>query len=213
MPLVKICGIQTLEAAEWAIEAGADLIGIICVPNSKRTVSRNTAIQISRLLKSKPGSAKLVGVFMNQSVEEVSRLVEEYSVDFVQLHGDENWEVYYEVLQRKIIKKVEFPRDCPLVEQMFDNGDKCIPLFDAGGAGGTGQQLDWDSLREWSCSTGEKVSFLLAGGLTPDNVAEATKIPGVLGVDVSSGVEINGKKDKLKIIAFVRNAKGGKQLE
>ena len=209
MTLVKICGIQTVEAAQWAVEAGADLIGIICVPNRKRTISHDTAIQISRLLKSTPGAPKLVGVFMNQAIDDVCRLCEEYGIDVVQLHGDENWKDYYTVLQKGIIKKMEFPRDCSLVEQMSDSSDKCLPLFDTGG--GTGEKLDWDSLRKWSHGTkGGKASFWLAGGLTPDNVAEAAKIQGVLGVDVSSGVETDGKKDRFKIIEFVKNAKGRK---
>ena len=84
-------------------------------------------------------SPKLVGVFMNQAIDDVCRLCEEYGIDVVQLHGDENWKDYYTVLQKGIIKKMEFPRDCSLVEQMSDSSDKCLPLFDTGG--GTGEKL------------------------------------------------------------------------
>ena len=196
--LVKVCGIQTVEAAETALQAGADLIGIICVPNRKRTIESAVAREISKLIH-KSDTTKLVGVFRNQSVEDVHRLSEEYDLDIIQLHGDESWPEYYNVIKKPIIKRVIFPRDVDVVTQV------CLPLFDSE-AGGTGEKLDWSSISSWA-SEQNNVFYILAGGLTAENVMEAVGLPGVIGVDVSGGVETDGVKDNDKIIKYVQNAK------
>ncbi|SCU90708.1 LADA_0F05952g1_1 [Lachancea dasiensis] len=209
--ITKICGLQTLEAAQIAIDSKADLLGVICVPNRKRTVDAKVAQDISALVrterlkvKSKEGPY-LVGVFRNQSVEEVKRLKDEYCLDIVQLHGNEDWKQYCKELgDVTIIKRFIFPDDCAKVLEITNMGSApCVALFDSE-AGGTGEKLDWNRISQWSRESG--ANFILAGGLTPDNVKIASQLPGVRGVDVSGGVETNGKKDANKIKQFLQQA-------
>lgn len=205
--LVKVCGLQSVEAAQCAVEAGADLIGIICVPNRGRTVTPEVAREISALVhdsKRNPNGTRLVGVFRNQSLDDVYTIARDYNVDIVQLHGDESWKDYSDKLNLPIIKRAVFPRDCELVKQLASEPN-CLPLFDSD-AGGTGEKLNWDAIGQWSQSN---YKFILAGGLTPDNVKQALEVPGTMGVDVSGGVETNGSKDLAKIRAFVANARAG----
>ncbi|KAK9365180.1 isomerase-domain-containing protein [Lipomyces kononenkoae] len=220
-PIVKICGTRTVEAAQCAISSGADLIGMILVPNLKRTVSPEQAKSISRAVhefrESRPphGVAPtelkslwfashveqirlraplVVGVFRNQSLDEVLRLQKEYDLDIVQLHGSEplSWTREIPV---PVIKKFGLHED-----DLITPGLHAVTLLD-GGAGGEGHKIDWEDLP----GSGP---FMLAGGLTVDNVAVAVNIPNVFGVDVSSGVETDGKQDLEKIKMFIRNAKG-----
>ncbi|KAK9387414.1 isomerase-domain-containing protein [Lipomyces mesembrius] len=220
-PIVKICGTRTVEVAQCAISSGADLIGMILVPDLKRTVSADQAKAISRAVhefrESRPPhdvaltddptdwfeghveqirlrAPLVVGVFRNQSLDEVLRLLKEYDLDIVQLHGSEplSWTREIPV---PVIKKFG-----PGEDDLMAPGLHAVTLLD-GGAGGEGQKISWDGLP----GSG---AFMLAGGLTVDNVAAAVKIPNVAGVDVSSGVETDGKQDLEKIQMFIRNAKG-----
>lgn len=216
--IVKICGLQTFEAAEFALQNGANFIGIICVPNRKRTINPEIAKQISNLIHNNQEYNKdrcLVGVFRNQSKEDVLKISNDYNIDIVQLHGDENWEEYQDFLKKPIIKRVIFPRDCEevikinqLAQSKSSNNISCIPLFDSE-AGGTGELLDWESISNWAQqnSTNEiPINFILAGGLTPTNVNKAVNLNGVMGVDVSGGVETDNAKDFNKITNFINNA-------
>ncbi|SMN21423.1 similar to Saccharomyces cerevisiae YDR007W TRP1 Phosphoribosylanthranilate isomerase that catalyzes the third step in tryptophan biosynthesis [Maudiozyma saulgeensis] len=213
--IVKICGIQSVDAAKCALDSGANLIGVICVPNRKRTIQSNIAKDISNLVHSTPqyNDRCLVGVFRNQSKEDVLKLATDYNIDIVQLHGDEDWEEYQNFINKPVIKRVIFPRDCDEVIKICQRNDKnlkktCLPLFDSE-AGGTGEILDWKSISNWSkeipIKDGESVQYILAGGLTPDNVHDAITLHGVIGVDVSGGVETDGVKDFTKITNFVKN--------
>ncbi|SCU85244.1 LANO_0C03752g1_1 [Lachancea nothofagi CBS 11611] len=209
----KICGIQSVDAAQDAIDAGADLLGVICVPNRQRTVDAEVAREISRRVKKArehrqsnglPGPF-LVGVFRNQNIEDVERLQHKYGLDIIQLHGSEDWRQYKLKLgDTCLIKRFLFPEDCSQVLAMCQLEDPgCVPLFDSE-AGGTGEKLDWNSISEWSQKCGAE--FILAGGLTPENVKLASQLPGVRGVDVSGGVETDGVKDSDKIKTFLREA-------
>lgn len=209
-PIVKVCGLQSVEAASRAIENGATLIGIICVPNRKRTVDPQVAKEISRLVHddsfNKVGT-KLVGVFRNQALQEVKRIADDYNVDIIQLHGSEQWREFKEVLQKPIIKRMIFPADCEEVVELSRRRDLEVwPLFDSE-AGGTGELLDWQDISNWSEAEGKGSKFILAGGLTPNNVSEALALSGVIGVDVSGGVETQGVKDLTKIDDFIAQAK------
>lgn len=209
-PIVKVCGLQSVEAATRAIESGATLIGIICVPNRKRTVDPQIAKEISRLIHdqsfNKHGT-RLVGVFRNQALQDVRRIAEEYNVDIVQLHGSETWRQFHEALQKPIIKRMIFPEDCQEVAELSQaDGLEVWPLFDSE-AGGTGEQLNWRDISSWSNTEGKGSKFILAGGLTPDNVEQALALSGVIGVDVSGGVETDGSKDLAKIDRFIARAK------
>ncbi|SCW00662.1 LAFE_0C09164g1_1 [Lachancea fermentati] len=212
-PIVKICGLQTAEAAQIAIDEGASLLGVICVPNRKRTVRPDIAKDISTRVRaararrsgSKVSGPYLVGVFRNQSVEEIEQIRQEYGLDVVQLHGSENWTEYQHGLQNiPIIKRFIFPNDCEdVICVCEDQHSRCLALFDSE-AGGTGEVLDWNSISQWSKKSGAQ--FILAGGLNPVNVGSALQLHGVLGVDVSGGVESSGEKDGDKIKQFIANA-------
>lgn len=198
--VVKICGLKSVEAAQVAIDSGADLLGIICVPNRKRTVDSEVAKLISKLCRNK--DVKLVGVFRNQTKEDVARIAEDYSLDVVQLHGDEDWKEYNSFIPLPIIKRVVFPQGIETLVEM-QNSD-CQSLFDSE-AGGTGEKLDWKSIGEWYSNSQLNKGYILAGGLNPENVKDALKVPGVTGVDVSGGVETDGVKDNVKIKTFLYN--------
>ncbi|BAP72873.1 phosphoribosyl-anthranilate isomerase [Kluyveromyces marxianus] len=217
--LVKICGLQSVEAAQTALDRGADLLGVICVPNRKRTVTPATAKQISQLVHQGNHSqgnhqARLVGVFRNQPLEEVLALYHEYNLDVIQLHGNEDVVQWRKWIPKDItlIKAFQFPGDCdvvtsPAVAQL--QLENVLVLFDSG-EGGTGQQLDWNGMASWCQNQGNTTRFILAGGLTPDNVRHAitSLAPHAIGVDVSGGVETNGHKDMAKIAAFISQARG-----
>ncbi|CCD25933.2 phosphoribosylanthranilate isomerase TRP1 NDAI_0G01570 [Naumovozyma dairenensis CBS 421] len=213
-PIIKICGIQTEEAAKCAINSGTNLLGIICVPNRKRTIMPDIARSISSFIHDQDEKQLqyLVGVFRNQSKEDVSRIVEDYGIDIVQLHGDEDWEEYYEFLQKPIIKRMIFPRDCDDVIQICNSDNKLrkvLPLFDSE-AGGTGDILDWNAISQWAkneIGKGNKVEYILTGGLVPENVQKAVSLSGVIGADVSGGVETDEVKDMEKIKSFIANGK------
>lgn len=204
--VVKICGLQSVEAAQVAIDNGADLLGVICVPNRKRTVDAQVAKSISNLCHSEGKNVKLVGVFRNQPKEEVAQIAQDYNLDIVQLHGDEDWKEYDSFIPLQIIKRLVFPRDTGILSEIKDTD--CKALFDSE-AGGTGEKLDWASIGNWysESKSSNNNGYILAGGLNPDNVKDALRIPGVIGVDVSGGVETDGAKDNEKIKAFLLNAR------
>jgi anthranilate synthase/indole-3-glycerol phosphate synthase/phosphoribosylanthranilate isomerase len=232
--LVKICGTRTPEAALAAAEAGADLIGMILVPGIKRTVTDDAAKAISKAVHgfSRPATPNksnfskniasdffasasqkvtsygrirplLVGVFRNQSLEEVLELQGRYSLDIVQLHGNEpvEWANFIPV---PVIHKF-----LPGEAGIGTRGYHAVPLLDSGS--GAGQLLDSVGVKA-TLENDKELRILLAGGLNPTNVAEAVNTVGtdsarVLGVDVSSGVEVDGKQDLNKIREFVKAAK------
>lgn len=231
-PLVKVCGIKTVEAAQAALESGADMIGMILVPGRSRTVDTITAIEISKFVRSFqrpiPPTNKLylpqigqtlseyqttrtklsnnrpqiVGVFRNQPLATVLELQQKLSLDIVQLHGDEPLE-WCRVIPVPVIKR--FTPGTPRFEtESLQPGYFAYALLD-GELGGEGKLVD----RTQITKVIEKgARFILAGGLTPDNVASAVKYDGIIGVDVSGGVETNGVKDLVKVKNFVLNAKG-----
>lgn len=230
--LVKICGTRTAEAAIEAIKAGADLIGMILVPGVTRTVKYKDAIAISKAVhetKAITGSvaadrigsqasdffvnaasnvsshrALLVGVFRNQSLEEILELQKAYELDIVQLHGNEPLE-WTNLIPVPVIKSFK-----PGQQGLGRRGYHTVPLLDAG-SGGSGQKLD---MNEVTTALGKDrgLRVLLAGGLKPDNVADTIRAAGelgerIIGVDVSSGVEEDGAQSISKIQAFIKAAK------
>lgn len=210
MRVIKVCGLQSLKDAQVAVLNGATHIGIICVPNRKRTISSDEAIKISNWIHSRANdnNVKLVGVFQNQPIEDVMDLSLKYNLDIIQLHGDEDWLEFSDSIKKPIIKRCVFPQDCEKVLHInrLENPEKVLPLFDSA-IGGTGELLDWNEIDNWAEKQDSKqVSFILAGGLTPENVNDAFKVHGVIGVDVSGGVETNGRKDHSKIKQFIKNA-------
>jgi phosphoribosylanthranilate isomerase len=234
---VKICGCMRVEDALAAKEAGADFVGLVFAPTSRRRLSLEEAQAIvgalgpplrelgqaeppplyhgtegdaiewfshgadalERLLARK--RPLTVGVFENQPLEEVNTIADEAGLDLVQLSGRESWADCL-LANRQVIKAIEAPPGAA--------GDEVAASLEAGSAvaclldvsRGRGIAID----RQTAASVAERLPVWLAGGLTPDNVAEAVRQVRPWAVDVSSGVETQGAKDAVKIRAFVEAA-------
>jgi phosphoribosylanthranilate isomerase len=201
MVKVKICGNTNLDDTLAAVEAGADAVGFVFYPKSPRVVEPKTAAEIiSRL----PPFVTPVGVFVNEKLDTVRRIMEECRIPLAQLHGDESPQ-YCAELGHAVIKAVRV-RDRRDLERMtaYQVGGFVLDAFVEGVPGGTGVAIDWDLAGEAQMLG----PIILAGGLTPDNVVEAIRQARPYGVDVSSGVEKSpGKKDHAKVRAFIANAK------
>jgi len=220
MTKVKICGIRTLQDALVAAGTGADFIGLVFVPNRRRRVEVTAAAEIVAGIR-KIGRArpKVVGLFADQPLDDVNQTIESCNLDMVQLCGAEPLEYcgQAEVQVIKVLHVAGAPRTVAARLDMVDALSGQIRAYrDAGHLvtldsaveglqGGTGQRFDWGIASQLA---DESHSFLLAGGLTPADVAEAVAEVQPWGVDVSSGVETDGMKDARKIRDFIRNASG-----
>ena len=199
MTKIKICGIKTINDALAAMEAGADLIGFNFYPKSPRYVEVGMCRNIMSVVR-QIGRVTCVGVFVNASVAEIRATMETLGLSLAQLHGDETAEMLSE-LDGKAFKAF---RGIPTTVDGFARQDAPALLVDAsvkGLYGGSGVTADWNGAAELA----KKYPLLLAGGLTPENVAEAVGRVKPWGVDVASGVEsAPGKKDPSKMEAFVQ---------
>lgn len=231
--IVKICGIRTPEAALMAAAAGADLLGMIFVPGRKRTVSLNEALEIAGAIRGReflpptstsPGESTswfehwlqwirnhprrplLVGVFQDQPLDDILAIQAAVPLDIVQLHGSEPLH-YASLIPCPVIRA--FPLSSPLIHVPQQHA---IPLVDAGSTtvqGGTGEVVDWTRVKQL------EGPVMLAGGLSPENVARAIEVSGAVAVDVASGVEDHkGRKDPALVKKFVAEAKrvGGERV-
>jgi phosphoribosylanthranilate isomerase len=201
---VKICGVRTPEEARVAAEAGADAVGLVFWPGSPRRVDASAARAIAEAL---PPAVLRVGVFVDADREELARTAEVAGLDLLQLHGDEP-PASFDGLPRRGWKALRVgPAFAPAEVDRYA-GRAAGLLLDArveGAPGGTGRAFDWTLAR----GVRERCSFLvLAGGLTPETVAEAVRAVRPHGVDVSSGVEsAPGRKDPARVRAFVEAAR------
>jgi len=199
MTKIKICGIKTINDALAAMDAGADLIGFNFYPKSPRYVEVGMCRNIMSVVR-QDGRAKSVGVFVNASVGEILATMETLGLNLAQLHGDET----IEVLNQLDGKGFKAFRGIPESVDGFARSEAPAFLVDAsvkGLYGGSGVTADWNGAAELA----KKYPLLLAGGLTPENVAEAIRRVKPWGVDVASGVEsAPGEKDARKMKAFVR---------
>ena len=206
---VKICGIRDKTHALAAVEAGADFIGLVFAP-SQRQVSPAKACEIASAVKKNSDATKVAGVFVNALSSQVNELADFCALDWVQLSGDESWQ-YCQELKKAIIKVIHVSSGQKTDEILADieTGYQLLPekelicLLDSrvGGAyGGTGQVFNWQLAKEVSV----RFPVMIAGGLTPANVGQLVREVQPWGVDVSTGVEINGLKDTSKIRAFVK---------
>lgn len=198
--IIKICGLRTLEAARTAAESGADLIGFVFA-DSKRKIDVATAATISAAVKG-PGK---IGVFVNQPLSEVLEIADRCRLDYIQLHGDESPD-YCHSLNRPVIRACRVGPDFnPAAVADYPADYLLLDSFVPGQSGGTGIPFDWRSV---SLRIGRpRQQFLIAGGLTPENVSEAIRILNPDGVDVSGGVETDGVKDPDKIRRFIAAAR------
>lgn len=198
MPLVKICGLSRAEDIAAVNEAGADLAGFVFYQKSKRSVSPDKARELRALL---PPKIPSVGVFVLEDPHKIADLVNDRVIDIVQLHGSEGEDDIREIRElcgAKIIQAFVIRTADDLTRAAGSSADEI--LLDAGA--GCGERFDWSILDGFS-----RRRFFLAGGLTPENVADAVAGLTPYAVDVSSGVETNGVKDKKKIREFVTNAR------
>jgi phosphoribosylanthranilate isomerase len=195
MVFVKICGLREAEHVEVALAGGADAIGLVLTP-SPRFV---TAAAARELVSAVAGRALTVGVFRGESVDEVERLATESGVAAVQLHG----EYSRDDVARLARPGLSVIRAVPFTGSDDDLGAELL-LVDAPRAG-SGEEWDYSVMAERTIPG----RWLLAGGLTPANVAAAVSAAGPWGVDVSSGVESSrGQKDTVLIAEFLGAAKG-----
>ena len=199
MTKIKICGIKTVTDALVAMDAGADLIGFNFYPKSPRYVDVGMCRNIMSVLR-RYGRVTCVGVFVNASVAEILATMDTLGLNLAQLHGDES----SEMIKALIGKGFKAFRGIPESVDGFARSESPAFLVDAsvkGLYGGSGVTADWSGAAELA----KKYPLLLAGGLTPENVAEAVKQVKPWGVDVASGVEsAPGEKDARKMKAFVR---------
>ncbi len=202
---VKICGVTRLEDAREAWAAGADALGLNFYARSPRYVEPAVAVILAR---TRPALGAVVGVFVNEAPETIRARVRECGLTAVQLHGDEPPEACggFGVPVIKALR-VRGPEDVARAQSYVGAGEVGALLLDgaAPGYGGGGVTFDW-SLVSQLTDTGAPV--MVAGGLTPDNVAEAVRATRPYGVDVASGVEASpGIKDARAVRAFIRAAK------
>ena len=208
MTRVKICGIKEEVHGLAAAEAGADFIGLVFAP-SQRQVTPAQAERIATAVKAIGQAVEVVGLFVNEPAGTVNETADFCRLDRVQLSGDESWE-YCREIKRPLIKVVRVSRRHSaerlgdiLAEGAGVLGDKqCIFSLDAHVKekyGGTGVTFNWSVARQIA----EQYPVIIAGGLTPENVGRAIDRAAPWGVDVSSGVEVNGVKHTARIRAFI----------
>ncbi len=205
---VKICGIARVADVPLVAASGADAIGLNFCSRSPRQVSINVASIIARTVGRR---MLVVGVFVNDTLDQIRRITELVGLDAVQLHGDEPFSNQWERLELPVIKAIRFAADTRLGQDPWvrENAEfLAAMLIDAsldGQFGGTGKQVDWPSLATASDSL--QIPVILAGGLSPANVATAIELVRPAGVDVASGVEsAPGVKDARRMSDFVQNA-------
>jgi phosphoribosylanthranilate isomerase len=204
--VVKICGVTCAQDALVAIDAGADAIGLNLVEGSPRAVSPSEAGEISRVVRAR-GRGEIAGVVADRPLAELRSLLESGVFDRLQLHGDEPPELLA-ALGSRVYKavRIEAAEDVARAERYGGEWllvDSKVP----GALGGSGRRFDWRLVRELAA----RRAVMVAGGLTPDNVAEAIEVVKPRGVDVASGVERADeprRKDPEKLRAFLRAARG-----
>jgi phosphoribosylanthranilate isomerase len=206
---VKICGITEAVHARAAIEAGADLIGVVFAPSPRR-VTPDRAREIVAAVKDQDYAAPVVGVFVNTPAPTVNFLAAFCMLDWVQLSGDETWE-YCQQIEKPVIKAIHVSAEWTEKELLARLGDGqqalssrppvfLLDTFAQDRYGGTGQSFPWEIARQAAA----EFPVIIAGGLRPQNVGQVITSLQPWGVDVSSGVEDDGVKSVKKIRAFIQ---------
>ena len=216
-PKVKMCGISKVETIPAVVEAKPDYMGLVFAPSKRQVTVDQAKTLVEELHRGyakkygsdtehdKNGTIKTVGVFVNETVENLVTIANEANLDAVQLHGDED-EAFIQSLKERtnveVWKAVQI-RSAADVEKWIDSSADML-LFDAyhkDERGGTGEVFDWSSLDAF------ERPFMLAGGIDSTNVARAIRTVRPYGIDISSGIETNGVKDDEKITAFTKIVK------
>ena len=209
-PKVKMCGISKVETIPAVVEAKPDYMGLVFAPSKRQVTVEQAEILVEELHKQcinhyDTKVVKTVGVFVNETLDNLVRIADTANLDAVQLHGDED-EAFIQSLKERtnveVWKAIQI-RSAADVEKWIDSSADML-LFDAyhkDERGGTGEVFDWSSL-----DTFER-PFMLAGGIDSTNVARAIRTVRPYGIDISSGIETNGVKDDEKITAFIKIVK------
>ena len=216
-PKVKMCGISKVETIPAVVEAKPDYMGLVFAPSKRQVTVDQAKILVEELHRGyakkygsdtehdKNDTIKTVGVFVNETVDNLVTIANEANLDAVQLHGDED-EAFIQSLKERTnveVWKAIRIRSAADVEEWIDSSADML-LFDAyhkDERGGTGEVFDWSSLDEF------ERPFMLAGGIDSTNVARAIRTVRPYGIDISSGIETNGVKDDEKIKAFTNIVK------
>ncbi len=196
---VKICGITNYEDAAAALDMGADMLGFNFYPKSPRFIHPEKAREIISKL---PGFIDIAGVFVNESMEKIQETKNMCQLDWVQLHGDETPDFCQQFLSHnvKVMKAIRVKEQSDIQQAEYYFTDAILlDAFDPEKYGGTGLSFDWNIIGH----IGKRI--FLAGGINPDNAADAVEL-GVYGIDICSGIEAEpGKKDHKKMKKLFEN--------
>ena len=210
MPKVKMCGISKVETIPAIIDAKPDYMGLVFAPSKRQVTVDQAKTLVEELHKQyavryNSKTIKTVGVFVNETIENLLKIAEEVKLDVIQLHGDED-ESFIQILKEQsnveVWKAVQV-RSAADAEKWIDSSADML-LFDAyhkDERGGTGEVFDWSSLDEF------ERPFMLAGGIDSTNVARAIRTVRPYGLDISSGIETEGVKDNEKMKAFTNTVR------
>ncbi len=205
MTKVKICGITNLEDALMAVEAGTDALGFNFYEKSPRYIEPGDA---SEIISKLPPGVSTVGVFVNSCLAAIETIVSSTSLGSIQLHGNEGPAFVRQALilsGAKVIKAFRVSSDFQPSLALDYEAHHFMLDADTGSFGGSGETFNWENAIKFKQFAPE---FYLAGGLTPENVEAAIRKVRPFAVDVCSGVEsVRGRKDAVKVNAFIRNAK------
>jgi phosphoribosylanthranilate isomerase len=197
---IKVCGITRLTDAQHAVEQGATALGFVIWPKSPRAVTVDRAAEIIAEL---PSHVMTVGVFVNEPIDSIRSAAERAHLTAVQLHGDEP-PAYADALDWPVIRAVSVDEIAFAAEMWSADTTLLVDNIDPVRRGGTGDAVDWTR----AAGVAKTRKVVLAGGLTPENVATAIRAVHPFGVDVSSGVEsAPGVKDLDKVTQFISNAR------
>jgi len=208
--LVKICGLTEVDSLDAAVEAGADFVGFVFHPKSPRAISAEDAAELADAL---PSEVRKVGLFVDPTDDDLAAVLGHLRLDMLQLHGAET-PARVDAVRLEfglpVMKAVGISTaaDVEAAHAYDDHADWLLfdakPPVDADRPGGLGQPFPWELMQSWRGTT----PWMLAGGLTPENVTAAIAASGAGAVDVSSGVErAVGVKDPARIAAFLKSAK------
>lgn len=201
MTHVKVCGVMSVQDVELCVAAGVDAIGLNFAKASPRCLTLEAAAPLARAI---PAHVLRVGVFVDADLQQLQHYQRALSLGCLQLHGDESPELVAQLLPHAYKALRVRGADVQAEAARFPGEHLLLDAYVPGAHGGTGARFDWNLARE--LSRVRKVT--LAGGLTPENVAEAVSVVQPFCVDVASGVELSpGRKDPERVRAFVRAVK------